>query len=127
MQLNRAYLVDIFQLRSCAQYGRQGVLYNITITENCDKSYDHSGLNYVIIQYKGGQRAGLEPRRGHGCRNRVLIKTLGNAHSLKRRTGKSYSHVHVVTTGYMAYSVRYIANGRGWKASFRPLKRDRFG
>jgi len=69
-----------------------------------------------------GQRARFEPRRGRGCRNRVLIKTLGNAHSLKRRTGKSYSHVHVVTTGYMAYSVRYIANGRGWKASFRRLK-----
>ena len=44
--------LDIFQWLPCAQYGRQGVLYNITITTNCDKSYDRSGLNYVIIRYK---------------------------------------------------------------------------
>ena len=76
-----------------------------------EKYQGHIFLGYQT--FCGGQRAGLEPRRGRGCRNRVLNKTLGNAHSLKRRTGKSYSHVHVVTTGYMAYSVRYIANGRG--------------
>ena len=70
----------------------------------------------------GGQMTGYESRRGHGGRNRAPNKTLGNAHSPAGRTGKSYSHVHVVITGCMAYVVRCIANGRGWKASLRRLK-----
>jgi hypothetical protein len=70
-------------------------------------------LLLLLLLLLGGQMAGFEPRRGHGCRNRAPIKTLGNARSLERRTGKSYSHVHVVTTGYMTHNVRYIANGRG--------------
>ena len=48
----------------------------------------------------GGQMAGYGPRRGLGCRNRAPTK-LREMLTVIRRSGKSYSHVHVVTTGYM--------------------------